>query len=49
MKKEKKIVKSIYMDLATVQHIEKEAIKQRRNFSFIANDILEKAIKKNQK
>ena len=42
----KKIVKSIYMDARTVQFIEREAIKQRRNFSFIANDILEKAIKK---
>lgn len=46
--KKKKIVKSIYMNLDTVQFIEKEAAKQRRNFSFIANDILEKAIKKNK-
>ena len=35
-----KVIKSIYMDVNVATFIEEEAIKQRRNFSFIANDVL---------
>jgi hypothetical protein len=45
MKKDKDI-KSIYMDLDTIKKIEKEAKKQRRNFSFIASEILNEWAKK---
>lgn len=49
MKKEKgKVIKSIYMDEDTARMIEKKAIKERRNFSFVANDILNQWASKNK-
>jgi hypothetical protein len=47
--KKEKDVRSIYMDIDTIKAIEKEAQKQRRNFSFIASEILNEWVKKQLK
>lgn len=49
MNKTQHKVRSVYMDEKTIKAIEKEALKQRRSFSFIASDILNEWAKKNQK
>lgn len=39
-------VKSIYMDEETATRIEQEAQRQKRKFSYIANEILKEWVKK---
>ena len=39
-----KETKSIYMAIESIEYIDKEAAKQKRNFSFIASELIDEAI-----